>query len=671
MLIEDVMPNRQLQDYLAKAVNCHDEISILSSVDELIKPLMDYQDCIILNQSGHNHFKTIGSDNDQFFKETWPECNLFLDAKKHGHCLSLYPHEELEFALLDNDAKKVIKTVLVVHIEAEQTHGLFIFTNVDVKRAKLIADSFAIQLFLQQIFFSLMNIKRQQVNISQSMTLINDFSALSLLFKELASEWFWKIDVNSRFVPVNSVENKDSFYTQCFLNKTVAELKQKSSTSCLDKWALFEEILTNKEDFSEIELELFTPKHLWVCLSGKIQFDDKGDFIGYLGIAKNITAAKDKEEALELEKVKAIEASLTKSKFLTVMSHEIRTPMNAIMGMIELLKDTELSDDQSQWLDYANSSADILYGLITNVLDFSKIELGTVLLVDKAFDIQSLIESTVGQIAIIKQSDDIIFRMKFDGSLPRYVYGDEFRLGQIFFNVIENAFKFTKHGRICLTVSMEDGCLTFSVADSGIGIAKKDLPLIFQPFRQVDDRMSRDTEGVGLGLSISKNLIELMNGSISIETQLGFGSTFTISIPMREASGLQVRESTHDSSSSLSILVAEDNKTNQVLIKAFLEKLNHKVTIANHGEEVIELMKMKPFNLILMDIMMPIMDGLTATGLIRDELHSDIPIFALTANAAIEDKALCFRAGMNKVLTKPIKLDTLKDALASLVEKQN
>jgi len=244
--------------------------------------------------------------------------------------------------------------------------------------------------------------------------------------------------------------------------------------------------------------------------------------------------------------------------------------------------------------------------------------------------------------------------------------GDEFRLGQILFNIIGNAFKYTRSGSISLRVYVENALLNFEVKDSGVGIAKKDLALIFQPFRQVSDGINRESEGVGLGLSISKNLIELMEGSIDVQTQLGLGSTFSISIPLDAALESQVKKVSLQDRSTLNVLVAEDNKTNQLLIKAFLEKLNHKVTIANDGAEAIEFMQLKSFDLILMDIMMPTMDGLTATQHIRNELLSDIPIYALTANAATDDKASCFKVGMNKVLTKPIKFETLKATLNAL-----
>ena len=202
--------------------------------------------------------------------------------------------------------------------------------------------------------------------------------------------------------------------------------------------------------------------------------------------------------------------------------------------------------------------------------------------------------------------------------------------------------------------------LVFEVKDSGIGIAKKHLDLIFKPFSQVNDSINRKSEGVGLGLSISKNLLGIMGGDIRVDNQLGLGSTFTISIPFEEA---HVSDNVIYTQSALTILVAEDNKTNQVLIKAYLEKLNHKVTLANNGREAIDLFSRKKFDLVLMDIMMPEMDGLTAAECIRDKFVSDVPIYALTANAEKDNKASCFKVGMNKVLTKPIKFKELETAL--------
>ena len=658
----DLITVSELQSQLESLSQCNDEIDILATISAFLQPLLHYQDCIIL-QKIDKHYQTIGTSNIDFYDQKWPHCRLFLQVLKNSYAFCNNPSEDLEFNFLEGNAKTALKASLLISVSTSNEQGIFIFTNVDINGVSDVVGSDLIKLFFQQAFYAFLNLMKLHAQTHQSILLLDKFSQLSSLFKELASEWFWRTDLNMTFISVNNIESENNTYAQLFINKKIDNLLTINERKNTLKWQQFSALLAEYDDFSGFEFEVYAVKPLWVSLNGKSQFDDQGNFIGYLGIAKDITFSKEREAALESEKLKAEEASQTKSKFLTIMSHEIRTPMNAIMGMIELLLDTELTKEQRQWLDYANSSADILYGLITDVLDFSKIESGTILLVNKPLNVKLLIENIVGQLHIIEDSDDIIFSVSISDDIPTLIMGDEFRLGQILFNIIGNAFKFTRSGRILLCVSIVDGKLNFTVQDSGVGIAKKDLVFIFQPFRQVNDGINRKNEGVGLGLSISKNLIELMGGSITVDTQLGLGSTFTILIPFAEAPISEMKPELSAEHPVLSILVAEDNKTNQVLIKAFLQKLNHKVTIANDGAEAIEFMKLKKFDLILMDIMMPTMDGLTATQYIRNELLSDIPIYALTANAATDDKASCFKVGINKVLTKPIKFETLKASL--------
>ncbi len=656
----------ELQTYLMDLAHCEDESDVFQLLASLLQDKLEFEDCIVLNRYKDRYYETIAATNAVFHAESWPECQLFSEALEKGCVLSKCPLQELEFALLNCIDKVSLKNSLVISIDSVGGQGLFIFTNVGISNCHNILNTATMKILLQQVYFTFINQVKLQKQTLKSLSMINKFTTLSTLFKELGTEWFWRSDTSMLFKSVNNIETVGNIYTEKFVGNSIESLITKSEQLNVDKWRDFNQIIENQEDFYNFEFEVTSVQDFWVSFSGKPQFDEQGYFAGYLGLAKNITVSKEREAALQTEKLKAEDASKTKSKFLSVMSHEIRTPIHAVMGMIELLLDTKLTPEQQQLVNYANSSTEILYGLITDVLDFSKIESGTVSFISKPFNIKLLSENIVGQLNIIEKSDDILFTTNIDENIPKYVVGDEYRLGQILFNVIGNAFKFTKHGQITLNVNLFNEQLIFDVKDSGIGIAKKNLELIFQPFSQVNDSINRKSEGVGLGLSISKNLLELMGGEITLETQLGLGSKFTISIPFKEAKDSENTHSVIQKQASLSILVAEDNKTNQVLIKAYLEKLNHKVTLANEGREAIELFKRKKFDLVLMDIMMPIMDGLSAAEYIRDELISDIPIYALTANAEKDNKASCFKVGMNKVLTKPIKFQALQEALSGV-----
>ncbi len=667
MQSEDVLPLINLQHILAKLAKCDDKIGIFNLLNTTLKPLIGFQDSIVLLSNKPRFYETLGSSNYEFETEIWPECSLFTKVNERKYALTTKPYEELEFSFLQESTKVKIDNCLVIYSALKDEPYIILLTNVNTESYEKVVSSECIGILFQQIYLSLIQLATFDRFSQESISLINKFSQLSSLFKELASEWFWCTTSENQFIRVNDAEANESDYERFFIGNSIESLRSENELQLTDKWDSFHQTLANYEDFYEFECELNIKGKYWLCFSGKSQFDEKGSFIGYLGIAKDITQSKEREVALQLQKHKAEEASQTKSKFLTVMSHEIRTPMNAILGMIELLRDTKLTDEQRQWINYANASADILYGLITDVLDFSKIESGTVSIIKKPFNLNLLVDNIVGQFDIIESNHDIVFTVTISEEIPTFVLGDEFRLGQVLFNIIGNAFKYTKAGRITFKVSISEDYLQFEIADSGGGIAKKNLDLIFQPFRQVNDGVNRKNEGVGLGLSISKNLIELMNGSIKVDTQLGLGSTFTVSVPFQAASQDIIALENAPVGHALSVLVAEDNITNQVLIKAFLEKMNHKVTIAEDGQEVIDLIKLKSFDLILMDIMMPRMDGLTAAQIIRDEMHLDVPVYALTANAASDDKAACFKVGMNKVLTKPIRFDTLKASLESLV----
>lgn len=651
----------QLQAHLVDLAYCEDENAMFELLTFMLQGIILFDECIVLDKHKKGHYETIATTNVDFEDELWPQCQLFKKALEENYVICEGSNIELK-----SDKKTKIKNALLIGVRSKVGEGLFIFTNITASNMDNFTYSVNIKVFLQQVYFNLINMVCLKKQTKKLRSLANKFTNLTLLFKEMGTEWFWRTDSSMFFINVHNVETVGNIYTEVFLKHKIEQLITVAEKNKENKWMLFNQVISNHEAFYNFECEISSPEECWISFSGKPQFDDTGRFIGYLGLAKNITLSKEKESALKAEKQKAIEASKAKSNFLSVVSHEIRTPINAVIGMIELLLDTDLTTEQRQWVDYASSSTEILYGLVTDVLDFSKIESGTVAILSNPFNLKILIENIVGQLSIIKNSEDIIFRTLVDDALPEFVIGDEYRLGQVLFNLLGNAFQFTYCGSITLDIKIEGDQIVIEVKDTGIGIAKKNIDMIFKPFSQVNDSINRETEGVGLGLSISKNLVELMGGKIVVDTQLGLGSSFKIYVPLKRAQISDVRKKPSKQQVSLSILVAEDNKTNQVLIKAYLEKLNHKVTIASDGSEAITLFKCKKFDLVLMDVMMPIMDGLSAAEHIRDKLMSDVPIYALTANAEKNNKVSCFKVGMNKVLTKPIKFEVLKNTLHGL-----
>ena len=421
--------------------------------------------------------------------------------------------------------------------------------------------------------------------------------------------------------------------------------------------------------------------------------DEDGEITHFIGIMQDVTGRKRSEKALlksnlalkyanedlvrakdranELA-LKAERANEAKSEFLANMSHEIRTPMNAIIGVGNLLQYTELSTQQKDYLQTLDTSAELLLCIINDVLDFSKIEAGKLEISSIDFPAQEVVRDIVAVFAVRAEEKGIELRMEFDGAIPRRLVGDPQRLAQILNNLLGNALKFTRQGSIVLTVaiarrSAEGVELDFQVRDSGIGICAENQAQLFQPFTQLDGSITRTYGGTGLGLAICKQLTSLLGGGISCQSSPGAGSTFTFRLPFAVA----VRQSAALLSSSAPgslrfsgqrILVVEDNVFNQKVAVALLERGGLAVTVAGNGWEALVLIREEEFDLVLMDVQMPVMDGLTAAREIR-KLEKPgagaLPILAVSANAMPEDVKQSLAAGMNAHLTKPYNPEAL------------
>ncbi len=384
---------------------------------------------------------------------------------------------------------------------------------------------------------------------------------------------------------------------------------------------------------------------------------------------------------------KAHEANKVKGEFLSTMSHEIRTPLNVIVGMSSLLNQSGVSSEQSDYLKTINDSSDHLLNLIDSILDFSLLESKKVEIENVSFDIRELINYAVNSFIGVAKHKFIHLESKTDERIPKLLKGDPSYLRQILFNLVGNAVKFTEKGHVLLEVTFvkiiaesRQAELKFIISDTGIGIPEQKKEDIFKKFRQADSSTKRKYGGAGMGLSISKHLISLLNGKIWFDSHEGKGSTFYFSLifdlPSLEESekkSIQIEETTDEDKiklPKLHILLAEDNHLNVKVAKSFLEKTGHKVTVAVNGFEVLQKMKENRFDLILMDIEMPEMDGIEAATKIRmgdDEItDTKIPIIALTAHALSDIKEKCQNAGMNQFITKPLdfkKLDCLMFAV--------
>lgn len=398
---------------------------------------------------------------------------------------------------------------------------------------------------------------------------------------------------------------------------------------------------------------------------------DRNDEIGQLAKAADIF--KKVSLRMKREQERAERLTRSKSEFLANMSHEIRTPMNGILGMVTLLQQSSLTEKQQDMVETIDSCGENLLTILNDVLDFSKIEAGKLTIDPHPFDF----EKCIGEISFLFK-DRVIhkglsYKTKIEGKVPQFVIGDVTRIKQIVINLLSNALKFTKVGGVYLIIEvkeLEDGVFNFKfhVSDTGIGISDEALEKLFLPFTQADASTTRKFGGTGLGLSISLNLANLMGGKLYAESQKGEGSKFTLELNLKEAGDLVAESPSlgalNFDDSNLKILVVEDNKINVKVIESYLSKLGLGCLVAENGQVAVEMCLKEKFDLIFMDMQMPVMDGVTATEKIREKYKaSELPIVAMTANAFDDDKMKCFEAGMTDFISKPVKIDKLRDVL--------
>ncbi len=421
--------------------------------------------------------------------------------------------------------------------------------------------------------------------------------------------------------------------------------------------------------------------------------DDHGQISHFVAIKEDITERKQMTDEIEQHRhdleglvserteqlreamEQARTANQAKAVFLANMSHEIRTPMNAIVGLCHMLAGSDLEQQQRHMLDEIRNASGHLLQIINDILDVSRIEAGKLQLQESDFSLHRLMKSIVAMVRPLAQDKGLLLDVDYLKA-PNELFGDTVRLRQSLLNYIGNAIKFTEQGSVRVRVRVQDEhdsvyTLLFEVEDTGVGISKENLDKIFLAFEQADSSNTKRYEGSGLGLAITQRLVELMGGTFGVQSELGKGSRFWFSVPLKQSQKAADSEADGDELSveqglrfNARVLLVEDNEINRQVASGLLANVGISVTTATNGQEALEEIEAQPFDLVLMDIQMPVMNGLDATRALRSqEAYRDLPILALTANVFDDDRRLCLTVGMNDFVAKPLELNELYSAL--------
>jgi PAS domain S-box-containing protein len=447
-----------------------------------------------------------------------------------------------------------------------------------------------------------------------------------------------------------------------------------------------QQLLREKGESStyEIPIQAKSGEEIWVTISGSPLYSNDGVKIGSIGIHLDITRQKRLQKSLQKAREESDRSKRAEERFLAKMSHEIRTPLNAVIGMSYLLSETEINKEQEEYVEVISRSSNLLLNLINDILDYSKVNSGQIQVRQTPTDLTTMLNDLAQTFRLKSQggsgSIKIATNLDMDNS---FVLTDETLLNQVFMNLLSNAEKFTREGEIRIeakVLSELENAITyqFTVSDTGVGIAPERIDAIFQEFVQEEGIFLNSSDGTGLGLAITKRIVELLDGQIWVESKLKVGTSIHLVLPFQRIEKVEIEkvetieekniEHTDDVLHKLSVLVAEDNQMNQTYIGRILDKTGAYYEIVENGQKALECCKRQKFDMIFMDLFMPIIDGFEATDNIRktENPNKNTPIYALTSTAVVQHKKRAHQAGMNGFISKPFHPNEIKQVLMEL-----
>lgn len=595
--------------------------------------------------------------------------------------------------VFQNSERELVLRGQIIHLEDE--HRLMFLgspwmkTTDELIKHKLALSDFALS---DPTPDAIQLLKMNEINLNELKEMTSrlkiqkaDIQKKEILYRGLvenASEMICSCDLEGKLLYVNPASMTITGYTEdeltgeLFFNLITPDQREEITRK-------FRNQLINKVDKDIYEFSIISKqgKVVWLYQTLISIVDENGEIQGYTSVGVDISLRKEMEETLETARQKALESARIKERFIANTSHELRTPMNAIIGLSNLLVKTPLLPKQKEFIEAIRTSSENLLVVINDVLDISKIESEKLEIEFIEFDLKEKISLFVRSLEIRATEKNILLEFLWDENVHASVIGDPYRLNQVLTNLVSNAIKFTNEGTVTLQVLLEEEKdntqhINFKVKDTGEGIPEDKHATIFEGFSQADASITRKFGGTGLGLTISKSLVELMDGIIEVESEVGKGSVFSVKIPFEKCDESKINDDDllmpeNVDWSDYKVLVVEDNQFNQLLAENILNQWKLQIDIVDNGLLALDILKTNTYDVILMDIQMPEMDGIEATQEIRNKLQIATPIIALTANAMKDDLAYYKQIGMDSCVTKPFQQEDLQNELYKILIKDD